>query len=31
MVTAAAGQVGVIYILHLDPPYQHAAHYSGKS
>ena len=24
-------QLGDVYILHLDPPYKHAAHYSGFS
>jgi len=24
-------QRGDVYILHLDPPYKHAAHYSGFS
>ena len=24
-------QRGDVYILHLDPPYKHAAHYSGTS
>jgi hypothetical protein len=31
VVTAAAGQVGVIYLLHFDRPYKHARHYTGKS
>ena len=25
------GQLGVIYMLHFDQPYQHARHYVGKS
>jgi predicted GIY-YIG superfamily endonuclease len=29
VVSAAAGQVGVIYLLHFDRPYKHARHYTG--
>jgi hypothetical protein len=28
-VSAAAGQVGTIYLLHFDRPYKHARHYTG--
>jgi hypothetical protein len=28
-VTAAAGQAGVVYLLHFDRPYKHARHYLG--
>ena len=31
MVTAAAGQVGLVYLLHLERPYKHAKHYTGNS
>ncbi len=29
MVSAQAGQSGVIYLLHFDRPYKHARHYTG--
>jgi predicted GIY-YIG superfamily endonuclease len=29
VVSAAAGQVGVIYLLHFSKPYKHARHYTG--
>lgn len=28
---AAAGEEGLVYLLHLDPPYRHARHYTGWS
>jgi predicted GIY-YIG superfamily endonuclease len=28
-VSAPAGQVGVVYLLHFDRPYKHARHYTG--
>ena len=27
--SAAAGQLGTIYLLHFDQPYKHARHYTG--
>jgi hypothetical protein len=27
--SAAAGHVGVVYLLHFDQPYRHARHYTG--
>ena len=29
--SAAAGDPGIVYILHLDPPYRHARHYTGHA
>jgi hypothetical protein len=29
--SGAAGDPGIVYILHLDPPYRHARHYTGHA
>ena len=29
--SAATGDPGIVYILHLDPPYRHARHYTGHA